>query len=988
MKNMTFWGNENIDYSQYTKKTFGGRKMFLLIMAIVAAVSDFALLVVFAISGHGGLAIPIILLILDGLFIAGICLSNFRFKYAIGIWVAYIVLSVIITSILATLDSGDKYMTDTAKTLNVFSHMALYLVTVFASVYPLLKNSLKLKAIMVAAVAIAVILTGAFAVYFSVGGYFGQGFLGESRVVGYTLDKESDTYIATSIKNGRSNKVVIPEEFDGKKVSGVNCSIFTHTSIKTVEIQSEDKINFVDINLLKDINPDLRIGVDKKYIDEYRKSFLKKPSYSYAASLKEPFLTFSNGLYPINLQDDERYITFAYSELPKQSSIVPTWIGKAGEEFNFDYAKGVDYLQHTNHDSVADLIWCFDNGADKKILTGQMLDVNGKNISESLNNVQVDFESVYAIKIDDDNDIKYEPSDDFKKTTVDGAVYDYRYVTLASANALLEELTAREGFDLSWESRTYSFSNTYSRLTNLREFLLISTEDTAYIRPVWEMKAPTEMAIDFDKNNYVYGDDVKMSVSAKAPNEDCQMHFEWAYTGTGAFTDTSGEEYVITNSLPRYGVFGVYIFVSSDKSSLTSEGYVERELRVDKKPLNFTWQEPSDMVYNNEMKSLDYSVGNGEMINGDVLENFISENNLSNINAGRYTASVTLLGSIDQKYVIASGGSYDYTISPRPAQAQWTCGDFTYDGFSHNAFAIAQDMFGNDLPINLSSSVINAGNYTATATSINKNYVLTNNTYEFVIKQKPVTVTWSNASLTYSGVAQHPNVASVSGLVGYDNINDEFIYSGYSSNIHAGEGYTVKVELPSSSNYKFDSEQSTSYNIGKRALRIRALASNKVYDGKANDFDFEVVSGLASVDSKSSLGTPTYGGNGVGATDAGNYSVTVSLPINIVTRDYEISYTDATFTISKAQVSLTWSDVVVKDGVVTPPKATVSGAAANDINMGSYVYRDRLGRVIDSIPYENGNYSVEVNPTSRNYTFVNTRINFTVIVEAQNREVA
>ena len=81
MRNMNFSGNENIDYSQSTQKTFGSRKVFVLIMAILAAVSDFALLVVFAISGHGGLAIPINLLILDGLFISGVCLSNFRFKY-------------------------------------------------------------------------------------------------------------------------------------------------------------------------------------------------------------------------------------------------------------------------------------------------------------------------------------------------------------------------------------------------------------------------------------------------------------------------------------------------------------------------------------------------------------------------------------------------------------------------------------------------------------------------------------------------------------------------------------------------------------------------------------------------------------------------------------------------------------------------------------------------------------------------------------------
>ncbi len=45
------------------------------------------------------------------------------------------------------------------------------------------------------------ILVGAFAVYFSANGTIwpDKGFLGEYRVVGYTFDEESDTYIATDI---------------------------------------------------------------------------------------------------------------------------------------------------------------------------------------------------------------------------------------------------------------------------------------------------------------------------------------------------------------------------------------------------------------------------------------------------------------------------------------------------------------------------------------------------------------------------------------------------------------------------------------------------------------------------------------------------------------------------------------------------------------------------------------------------------------------
>ena len=69
-----------------------------------------------------------------------------------------------------------------------------------------------------------------------------------------------------------------------------------------------------------------------------------------------------------------------------------------------------------------------------------------------------------------------------------------------------------------------------------------------------------------------------MTFSGKAPNDDCVMHLEWDYSGSGNFESNTTDKYVINNALPQYGTFGVYVRVTSEKSSLISEGYVTRNL--------------------------------------------------------------------------------------------------------------------------------------------------------------------------------------------------------------------------------------------------------------------------------------------------------------------------------------------------------------------------------------------------------------------------
>ncbi len=113
-------------------------------------------------------------------------------------------------------------------------------------------------------------------------------------------------------------------------------------------------------------------------------------------------------------------------------------------------------MKHARARDVADLVWCYDNN-NAKILAGDMVNLVGTTIDSDKYRVEVDFDDVYRVKIEEDNDTIYEPADSFKITEVDGRVYDYIYFTVDSAYLTLEDLSLNliedrdNGFDLSWE---------------------------------------------------------------------------------------------------------------------------------------------------------------------------------------------------------------------------------------------------------------------------------------------------------------------------------------------------------------------------------------------------------------------------------------------------------------------------------------------------------------------------------------------------------
>lgn len=1064
-----FSATENIDYSNSTVKTFCGRKVFLLILSILAAVSDLVAMIIFAVAGLGGyITIPILLIAVDALFIAGVCFSNFRFKYSVGIWTAYIAVAAIILSFVS-LSTSREYpvMTNTAIALNTLSHIVLFGAIIFAGIFPILKQNKKIKIAMAAVCAVAVILVCAFTLFFSVNGYYGQGFVSQYRNVTYHYDSESDTYIAYSAELGRSKKVLIPEQFNGKKVSGINCFMFTDKTIDDVCIQSKQKINLIDDINLANINPNIRIGVDRDLIDGYRKDILG--SYMGAA----------NRMYPCNLNENETYITFAYhnSVYDENIDIVPTWIGEIGEKFSMEYAD-IDYFKHTNQESFADLIWCWENNYGKVLKEFKDADGNtlaGRAIDGNILQVDVDFNSVFQLKVLEDNDMKYEPSDGFKTTTVNGKQYEHLYATVNTIEDITSQLK-REGFNLKWKYKSDYYPYNIGSVTNLpdafqedeQNALRYHEKISASISPQWELKAPSNAVITADKNSYIYGDDIKLIGTAQAPNADCTLEYTWDNLSGNYSVDN--DECSMTNVLPsQSGSYSLTIAAKSDKTSLTSKTVVYKDIVIVKKNLDIIWTQPDDMVYDGSEKQVAFSCGEGQLINGDTLDTNVIFSGLSATNANSYIARIYLTGEINGKYAIATGSTFQYTISPRPTEVNWSIGSYTYNGYAQGPSASARNVSGGILLLNLSgASNRNAGKYTVTASVSDKNYTLTNPTEEYVIKQKPITVRWEDANLIYSGQAQYPRVSAASGTVNYESVLSQLIYLGYGENINAKDGYTVSVTLPQSSNYKFDTLQSKVYNISKRSITANWNTSGKLtynggsqgvnivgfnnivtkdeagvlngikYSGAQTDAgeDYQMSAELSeeasvnyiaanmtceySIDKRaisavwSEATSFTYDGNShipviadianiiekdkasvmsglkyEGAqTNAGSdYTATVSLDSNSLV-NYTLTNSYCRFTIAKAQTAAVWSDVSIDGGNVTAPALlTDSTAYAGQVRIIGYTYRNSQGQVIESIPSQNGTYSVTAEIVSRNFEVTGLQKTFTVS-GFEEREVA
>ena len=339
------------------------------------------------------------------------------------------------------------------------------------------------------------------------------------------------------------------------------------------------------------------------------------------------------------------------------------------------------------------------------------------------------------------------------------------------------------------------------------------------------------------------------------------------------------------------------------------------------KPLEITaeWGEAS-FVYDGEQHAPSATVaGVGEDVIGAEIAGAMK-------NAGSYTARLTLTGEKAANYTVANA-SHPFEITPRGVTLVWDETELVYNGTAQHptVTGVTGAVLGEEDAVADSVSYggaeVNAGSgYTATATlPAGGNYrIEAGGTRTFGIERRPLTLAGKDVRKTYDSKAyafSALDLAVTDGLVSRDSLAE--VVTGVTP---SGAGATAKVaggpyeftltvvaNGEKAGNYTVTDEVSGSLTIDRRGITLVWDETELVYDGTAQHPTVTGVTGAVSGEEDEVVASVIYGA-GAGAADAGDYTVTATLPVG---SNYEITAgAEKSFTIERRVLTFEARDIV------------------------------------------------------------------------------
>ena len=321
--------------------------------------------------------------------------------------------------------------------------------------------------------------------------------------------------------------------------------------------------------------------------------------------------------------------------------------------------------------------------------------------------------------------------------------------------------------------------------------------------------------------------------------------------------------------------------------------------------------------YTKTYNGLGYTGGNGVTYSG-----FISDDTAA-VLGGTLTYTGTFQGAVNAgSYSIVPGGltSGNYAISYvngrltiNKAPLSITANDYTktYDalaypggnGVAYSGFVNGETstVLGGSLAYGgTSQGAINAGSYAITPFGLTSgNYSISFIDGTLTVNKYPITITAQTNTKIYDGTisAAATPLIIVGTLQGSDTANFSETYDTKD----AGTGKTLTAsgsvnDGNSGNNYSYAFITDSTGIINKAALSVTANDDHKIYDGEAYDGNNDATySGFVNGETSSVLwGTLSYGGDALGATNAGSYNIT---PYGQTALNYNISYVDGSLIV-------------------------------------------------------------------------------------------
>lgn len=942
---------------------------FLLYLTTIAITLIDAFVAV--ILGFGGelfsIGLPIfVIAVLDLVLLLCVHFSNFRLKYSRIFPIIYMFI---------TLATGVVFAPMLAKTVFTLVAFVLFVafraISILALIFSMANGTNRGKGLKVLSLLMTLVFVCASAFYvynLLPNGFYGQGFIGV-RNISYEYDQEKDGYVAYLIEDNKGDTIIIANEFNGKKVVGINADIFTCQDIKEIKLDCDAGFFVENAWALGDIKDDLVISVNKDKINDVRDYVYScaEQNKSYT-SLANAYVNLANQITPSGLSANQVYINFDYSLEDLEYAdfeTIDTWIGQKGKVFDFlDHAGAISYVGDYDLHNENFLKENYDRGG--KVIDALLYDgveIIGNPVNVCMPDTVITFTEIRKVFIQEDNDTVYNlyaEDDDFAKA---GSA---RYVLETDRFDLLSDIKARTGFTVSFK---YSKTSTGTKYTVTKLENVLTTN--VYLWPEWKLNAPTITPIQKNQTEYTYGETLSLTATATHPAGDI---FEYAWTkGTTPIASVNTYEKSNIKPIDDSGAYYLTVTAKPACTSLTSVATVNTTINVKKKVLNFAWDKTQD-VFNGTNQTISANYIASDVINSDVIEGYIDGDSLvSNFsstekNAGNYDYSITLKGECDNLYVVdSSDKTHSWTITPFEVAVNWQVESYIYDRTTHIPTIATLNGIGDDattpLSLLISNSLgngVNAGNHTAKVViddSVQKNnYTITNSTQEYSIAPKSVTLVWENTSLVYDSTTQKPS-ATIDGICSGDTCSVSI--TGAQRNV--GD-YTASATL-SNSNYAIeDGYEEQSFAITPASITLTWSTNSLVYSAQDQAPIVQTAVGKFYSD------TIEFEYAGYGKV-VGSYTATATIKNN---DNYVISGSNTwDYSITAKVVTLTWRNTsLTYSGEAQKPSATVNSVCSGDTCVANITLNGEGISV--------GSYTATANLSNSNYSLSSNTRTFTI----------
>ena len=433
------------------------------------------------------------------------------------------------------------------------------------------------------------------------------------------------------------------------------------------------------------------------------------------------------------------------------------------------------------------------------------------------------------------------------------------------------------------------------------------------------------------------------NISANVTLGSGNYKYNWTSTGTPInFSDSNGSSTNCSyNSLHNSGSTSVYCTITDTNTGIqvtTGKCDIIWPIQATIPITSVTWSIPNDTssTYNGSAQSVTVVSINPPGANGNYTITTTPATDAGGVatttitGTGAYTGTFTSPTLTINKAVItitASNASMTYRDSLP------TFG-YTPSGFlgSDNASVI----IGTVTHSTTGSSTANVGSYTITPIISGlsaTNYTFSASNGTLTINKAVITITASNASMTYRDSL--PTFGyTPSGFLGSDNasvIIGTVTHSTTGSSTANVGSYTITPIISglSATNYTFSASNGT-LTINKAVITITASNASMTYRDSLPTFGYTPSGFLGSDNASVITGTVTHSTTGSSTSNVGSYTITPIIS-GLSATNYTFSASNGTLTINKAVITITASNASISYGSSLPTFGhTPSGFLGSD----------------------------------------------------------